>query len=84
MQKVIYVRTKLFFFLNLADPPLLCASNVLPLRIELISNPKVKRTGYFSTRASALPNIPEFVSKDLKRKERMKNGNHKACTTAII
>lgn len=31
-----------------------------------------------------MPNIPEFVSKDLKRKERMKNGNHKACGKAII
>lgn len=51
MQRVIHNNPALFFFFNLADPVLLCASKVVPLRIELISNPEVKRTGYFSTRA---------------------------------
>lgn len=62
---IIYTRTKLFF--NLADPPLLCAANVLPLRIGLISNPEVK-TGYFSTRTSALPNISVCLQ-GLEKKE---------------
>lgn len=68
-----------------SDLFVVCGSDILPLRIELISNPKVKKKGQdIFQKVSSLPNILEFVSKDFKRKKRMKNGNHKACFTAII
>lgn len=66
----------------------LCRSDVLLLRIELINNTKgnKKKKKKISFRKSLLfaKYLQGFVSKDFKRKERMKNGNHKACITAII
>jgi hypothetical protein len=52
----------------LADPPLLCASNVLPLRIELISNPKGKKGRIFFKKGLCFAKHPRVCLQGLEKK----------------